>query len=285
MKEFGNVSKRNNDTYVKILNRLQEDVFNGINLFEAVLFTITTIVGIIVFILQILLLDHKESDLYDIMGNVITLIDIPLGVIAATFLSKRNKLAPLLLCIDALFYGSANFIAGNIALGLVNAVATPLLYCYAFIWVWPKEIKDDTTGEIETRKLSIVSGFVVVLSIIIVSVLFGLLLPVIFDNAFTSTTYSDKDQWLNIYKTWFDAFAASLMLMAVISSVYRFRETFFLYLFSNIMKIILFTTTVAIGYPGDSLLLVLALAYFINAIFGILIWNQSEVFKLKKANK
>lgn len=256
-------------TKITLLDKLKKDIIPGINLFEAILFSITTIIGIILFTVPIV---NKGSS--HISQDVITLLDIPLGILAATFLAKRNKLAPLLLAIDAILYGTANFMAGTIALGIVNAIITPVLYLVAYIWIWPKQEKENSNGEINTVKFSLKIGLFVIAGVFVISGIFGGVLPLIFPNSFNHDELNE--QWLNEYKTWFDAFAATLMLCAVIASIFRFREAFYLYLVSNVMKIILFTTTISMGYSSDGLLLLLALAYFINAIFGILIWSDSK---------
>jgi|GEM_PF-3057102 len=112
-----------------ILSRLDKKIFKDFSLFEVVLFTIAVIVGCTVFVVMIFITkENKGTDktkLY--LSYALTLVDIPLGVVAATRLSKKDKYAPLLLAIDALLYGSSNFLVGNYALGVVNAVLTPLL--------------------------------------------------------------------------------------------------------------------------------------------------------------
>lgn len=266
------------NTKITIMEKLKKNVIPGINLFEAILFTITTIIGVVMFIIPLVTDGSKQ-----IVQDVITLLDIPLGILAATFLSKRSKLAPLLLAIDAILYGSANFLAGTIALGIVNAIITPILYLIAYIWIWPKQENEEVKGEIKTVKFSLWMGVLLVVGILLLSGIFGGVLPLIFKDAFIHDEY---EPWLNNYKTWFDAFAATLMLCAVISSMFRLREAFYLYLTSNIMKIILFTTTISLGHTGDGLLLLLAVSYFINAIFGVLIWRDSKEIQLKeKSNK
>lgn len=259
---------------IKFLDKLKREVLPGINLFELVLFSVSTIVGTILFLITLFYLDDSNSSA---LTNLITLIDIPIGVIAATFLAKRSKLAPLLLSIDALLYGGANILAKQFALGLVNFILTPLLYMIAFIWIWPKQSNNDGS-EVITRKFNLKTGILIIGGAILIAVSFGVVLTLI-NNSNNTTELPD---WLFIYSTWFDSFAAAIMLMAVITSILRFRESWYLYFTSNVLKIFLFTALIINGDTSSICLLVLAVTYFINAIFGMMVWRESELFELKK---
>ncbi len=265
------------ETNTTLLHKLKREVIPGINLFELVLFSISSTLGIILFALTLTI--WSDGDNGNTATNIISLIDIPVGVIAATFLAKRSKLAPLLLSIDALLYGGANFISGQFALGTVNFIITPLLYMYAFIWIWPKQ-KNEDTNEVKTRKFNLTTGLLISGLIIFVAVMFGVTMSLLGDH-------SNKDElpnWVFWFSTWFDSFAAALMLAAVIASMFRFRESWYFYFVSNILKIILFTTLVIYGDLGSIELLLLAVTYFINALFGMLIWKESEVVVLKSSD-
>ncbi len=256
-----------------IIKKLKSNVIPGINLFEAILFSTSTTLGIILFILSLTIWSSGGEN--KIVSNLIALIDIPVGVMAATFLSKRHKLAPLLLSIDALLYGSANFLAGQIALGVVNFILTPLIYMIAFFWIWPKQ--KIIEGEVETRKFNLISGLLITGAAILIAVLFGVTLTLI-NGVETRYTWP----WLNGFSIWFDSFAAAIMLMAVITSVMRLRETWYFYFTSNVLKIILFTSLIIYGDLASIELLVIAITYFMNSIFGMFVWKEAEVVNLNK---
>ncbi len=262
------------ETNTTILHKLKREVIPGINLFELVLFSISSTLGIVLFSLTLTI--WSDGDNGNTATNIISLIDIPVGVIAATFLAKRSKLAPLLLSIDALLYGGANFISGQFALGTVNFIITPLLYMYAFVWIWPKQ-KNEDTNEVKTRKFNLTTGLLISGLIIFVAVIFGVTMSLLGDHS----NDGELPNWVFWFSTWFDSFAAALMLAAVIASMFRFRESWYFYFVSNILKIILFTTLVVYGDLGSIELLLLAVTYFINALFGMLIWKESEVVVLK----
>ncbi len=267
------------DTKITVMDRLRKEVIPGINLFELCLFIFATVVGVTLFILSITIWS-ESTDNKDYFGYAIAIIDIPLGVLAATFLSKRHKLAPALLAIDAIFYGTSNFLAGNFALFFVNAVLTPVIYLVAFFVIWPKmDAINKDTNEIETRKLNVNSGLIIAGSAILVAVLFGVSITLIKD---TSTIVDNKTfEYVSI---WFDSFAASLMLMAVIAATLRFREVWYLYFTSNIIKLVLFSWSLALGNMDDLLVLVLAVTYLMNTIFGMLIWKDSENVSKQKGS-
>ncbi len=258
------------ETQVSLINKLQKDVIPGINLFEAVLFSTTTLLGIVLFILSIVgNVNNFEKNWENIVSNVLMLIDIPLGVIAATFLSKRSKIAPILLATDAILYGSANLLNAHYALGLVNIIVIPLILLSSFFFTWNKE----EGKEVETYKLDILTGAILVSGILITSMLMGLFLPLIFYKPIEAST---MPEWLKQYNIWFDSFAASLMIFATIGSVLRYRETWILYMTSNVMKIFLFVVLLATGQGADGMLLLLASAYFINTIFGFIVWSKGK---------
>lgn len=260
---------------VNFLDKLQKDVVPGINLFELILFSVSTTLGVIFFLLTLFLWSANSND---IATNVITLIDIPMGVIAATFLAKRNKLAPLLLSIDALLYGSANIIAHNYSLGFVNFVLTPFLFLLAYFWLW-KSNKNEGTNEVITRKLNLKTGILISALIIMVAVFFGIIMA-----GLGKHTEIDKGMpvWLFWFQIWFDSFSAALMLAAVIASVTRFREVWYFYFTADILKIILFGSLIINGYLANIELLILSLTYFTNSLFGMFIWKDSKVFNLNK---
>ncbi len=259
---------------ITVMDNLKREVIPGINLFELILFSFSTIIGITLFILTITLWSDSENQ--NTISNLIALIDIPIGVIAATFLAKRSKLAPLLLSVGALLYGSANFIAGQFALGFVNFIFTPIIYMVAFIWIWPKQEVD---GEVKTKKFNLTTGLIISGLAIGIAVVFGVVMTLVNGIGYDNTT---MPAWLITFSTWFDSFAAALMLMAVITSVLRFREAWYFYFTSNVLKIILFTSLIIYGDLASLELLVLAITYFINSIFALVIWRESEVVNISK---
>ena len=248
---------------ITILTKLKKPIFKGINLFEIILFSLFSTIGVIIFILSIV--NNSEISLSVKMSYIFTLIDIPLGIIAATSLSKRSKYAPLLLVIDALLYGTSNFLVGNISLGFVNAIITPILWIIAFFYFWKGNMKEEGR-EVETRKLNLKTGFVVVISVVLVATLLAIALHW---NSFKTNNL------INSINVWFDSFAAALMLAAVVMGMLRFREVWYLYLLANILKITLFIVNLSVGNNSDVMLLIMSSAYLTNSIFGLFIWYDS----------
>ncbi len=255
------------ETKVTLLDKLKKDVFPGINLFELILFSISLIFSILFFVLGLLLIDNTNTE---IAVMVIALVDLPIGVIAATFLSKRSKLAPLLLIIDAFMIGTANFLSHQIAIGIVNMVIVPILYFLAMVWIWPKETNEET-NEVVTRKLNLKVGTYLLLLTIIASILFGDVVSRIINN--------DNET----FAIWFDAFAGAITISATIMAVFKFREAWYFYLTLNVIKIVLYTSLIISGKIANVQLLIIAVTYFINALFGLLIWNDSREIELNKS--
>ncbi len=255
-----------------IIIKLQKDIYKGINLFEIVLFSIFSTIAVLVFLYSILSTDKPSAKVQ--ASYIISLIDIPMGIIASTTLSKKSKYSPIFLIIDAFLYGISNFLLDNNALGFVNAIIIPLLWFFAFAYLWKGSVEKETK-KIETRKLNLSTGALLLFSVIVISTSLAL---VMHWNSFNS---NDPIVSLNI---WFDSFAASLMLFAVIMGVLRFREVWYLYLLANILKITLFTINLSTGNSKDAMLLVMSSAYLINAIFGLFVWTDSKKFDNKKDN-
>lgn len=262
----------------KVLTILKRNVFPGINLFELILFIFGTTIGWSLFIWQTTVVYSNGSvEIINTISYVISLIDIPMGILAATWLSKKNKWAPLLLAFDALLYGSANFLAGNIALGVANAIVTPMLWLFAMFYLWPKQNINDN-NEIETRKLNLKTGFSLVGLILIIAISVGLIQLYLTPGL---NELSDQQIFKKI-SIWFDSFAAVIMVSAVVMGVFRFRETWYLYFMANFLKIILFSVALSLGNMEDLLLIVIAIIYFLNAVFGMIIWKSSKQISIKK---
>ncbi len=253
------------DTKITLLDKLKKEVFTGINLFELILFSISLVLSVIFFVVSLLTIESNSSE---IAVMVIALIDLPVGVIAATFLSKRSKLAPLLLIIDAFMIGAANFLSHQYAIGTVNLIAVPILYFIAMVWIWPKETNEET-GEVVTRKLNIKIG----LSILALTIMFAL----IFGDVIARLKSEDAYE----LAIWFDAFAGAITISATVMAVFKFREAWYFYLTLNIIKIVLYSSLVFSGKLANVQLLIIALTYFANALFGLLIWRDSIEVKLK----
>lgn len=257
------------------IKKLKRDVIPGINLFEGVLFTITSTLGIILFILSLTIWSgNAGADWKTNTANLLTLLDIPIGILAATFIAKRHRLGALLLAIDAFLYGTANLLAGQFALAFVNDLVIPFLYLFAFFYLWPKWAKTkESTGEIYTHKMNLKSSLLIVGGVLLFSIAFGIFMPMI------TNSYSTSKGTIDTINVWFGSFAAALMLIATIMVVMRYRENWFLYFISNTVKIILFSTIIITGYDGYQgyyLLLLLAIAYWINSLFGMFVWSEDN---------
>ena len=249
---------------VTIINKLKKEIYKGFTLFELILFTSFSIIGVSVFLFTILSLHDASASIK--VSYAITLVDIPVGIIAATSLSKKSRYAPLLLIFDSLLYGTSNFLVGNYSLGFVNAIATPILLMVAFFFLWKNESKEKNK-EIKTRKLDLKIGILLTFIVIIIATSLAL--------AMHWNSINDDDPIIAL-NVWFDSFAASLMLAAVIMGVFRFREVWYLYLLANVLKIILFTINLSTGNSEDLMLLIMSSAYLINSIFGLFVWYDSK---------
>ncbi len=254
----------------------KKKVFLGINLFEVLLFSFAIIASIIIISFEIYHLEFNDINYYVFSSQIITLIDLPLGIIAAVALSRRWKWSWLLLSIDAVLYGTAALLTSNFSLGIINLI-TPFILSLTLI-TWKGFINEEDDSQIKTRKLGIKEGISLAIIIIGLSILLGY-------GVTSLKQFISSDDGNYFASSLFDASAGILMLFAALMSVFRYRETWYLYLFSNTVKIIFFSILISQGDYGNILLLVIAITYFINAIYGNIIWWFSKKESLIKKDQ
>ncbi len=248
----------------------------GINLFEIILFSLAIITSIVIIALELNKVNFNNINSYVLASQIITLIDLPLGIVAAIALSRKWKWSWLLLSIDAVLYGSASLLTGNFSLGIINLL-TPFIFSLTLI-TWKDFINENDEAQIKTRKLGILEGISLVISIIGLSILLGY-------GVTSLKQVISNDDGNYFISSLFDASAGILMLFAALMSVFRYRETWYLYLFSNTIKIIFFSLLISQGNYENILLLVIAITYFINAIYGNIIWWFSKKEHLIKKDQ
>ncbi len=197
-------------------------------------------------------------------------VDLSIGIIAALSLSRRWKWSWLILAFDAILYGVAMFLTKNYAIGIVNMFLSPIILFFAIL-TW-KDYNTEFEKTIETRKINLTQGFIITFFIFLLTTLIGYI------------TLEITDSKTNIGKTqdWLNAFAASITLFAMIASVFRFRETWYLYFLNNIVKIVLFSLLIWKSYDENIISLILAVTYFLNSLYGMFIWKDGELKNLFK---
>ncbi len=191
-------------------------------------------------------------------------VDLSIGIIAAILLSRRWKWSWLVLAFDAILYGVAMYLTGNYAIGFVNMILSPMILFFALI-TW-KNHKNQFEQTIETRKVNLSQGFIVTFVIFLLTATIG----------FITVQITNSETQIEKSQDWLNAFAASITLFAMIASIFRFRETWYLYFLNNIVKIILFSLLVWKSYDENIISLILASTYFINSIYGMFIWKDGE---------
>ena len=239
------------------MKKLQQKLnqYLGISFFELSLFLVAFITG------TYFTFNNGVSDLawYD----WVLWIDVSLGIVAAIALLKKLSYSWILLSLDAMFYGAAIIGQGIYATGVINFLITPLLLSLTLI-TW-KNHKDPETKLIQTRKLGIKEGLLFSLGVVMITALIGWPLSLLADETL---------KW----RSWVDSFLAALTVGAFTFSVFRYREAWYLFFFSNTVKIIMFTILLVL-YPTEQtspLSLILAITYWLNAIYGMFVWRKSQ---------
>ena len=206
--------------------------------------------------------------------DVIFTIAPVFGISGAMMLTTKSKHAWIPLSIEAVMYGMYTFFAlGSYALGSINMFLAPLILVWSH-FSWTKHSKKGATT-IETRKLNAVEGASVTVGIFAVASALAAMFIYVDPNG-------DPTNWIS----WIDGLMGAVMLFGYLASALRYRETWYIFFASNVIKII--TWTIAIAMAQDmgtvaaySTSLTLAIVYFINASFGLIIWQKGKREKLK----
>jgi nicotinamide mononucleotide transporter len=179
-------------------------------------------------------------------------------------------------------YGAVTFSNGALALGSLNLFVIPVLLAFSNI-TW-KNHKSKGDYKLETRKLNKQDGTIVIAAVIMLTAMLGTIL------VYADPT-SSPDNWLS----WVDGLMASIGLFAFVLSILRYRETWYLFMMSNVVKIIVWTLLiVGVGQSAevtaDNLasnvqLLTLAVIYLLNSIYGMIIWKHGKEEPLSDIRK
>ena len=171
-------------------------------------------------------------------------------------------------------YGMYTFFAlGSYALGSINMFIAPLILVWSH-FSWRNHTKKGE-NTIDTRKLNAVEGASVTVGIFAVASALAAMFIYVDPNG-------DPTNWIS----WIDGLMGAVMLFGYLASALRYRETWYIFFASNVIKII--TWTIAIALAQDmgtvaaySTSLTLAIVYFVNASFGLIIWQKGKQQKLK----
>lgn len=205
-----------------------------------------------------------------------------LGIVGALMLSTKNKHAWIVLLVEAILYGANSFFAfGSYALGSINMFIVPIILVISHFFSWRRNSLGTT---LETKKLGGKDIAIVISGVLVLTGSLGSLFVFGMPNNIASP---------NTWTGWIDALMGSIMAIAFILSALRFRETFIVFLISNIVKV--FAWTIALHWNGSSSsfeagagvgayagALALAWIYLLNAIFGLMIWKKSQKVGLIK---
>lgn len=293
---------------------LRTEILPGMTLFSLILLIIAGTIGVILSIISIvdivqegfgedeaMVLGFIPQDVSNLISTIIMLIDIPLGLLVASLLSNRSKWAPFGMGGETVFYAFSILLSQNWALFIANGIYTPLIWIYGyFLWnredVQKSSSESTITNEVKTKKLTLWSGVFIVGIVMLISIMFGALLPLALPqffvgtksfmmenplgghgyNAFIVDPTSDVPSWFAWFQIWLDAFLAAVAIVATTMAVFRYAETWMLFFISNLFKLILFGVTIAVTNTASAMMFVMAAAYFANAIYGMIVWKDSE---------
>ncbi len=195
-------------------------------------------------------------------------VDIIVGILGAILLAKKNRYAWIVLTLDAMLYGSSFIGQGIIATGALNLFVVPVIIV-ASAFTWKNNLQEGNENHIKTKKLSLKEGIIIFIIIILGILLVGMNLNYFFGDTTSAHPWS----------AWVDASITIIMLFAFLFSTFRYREAWYLFLFSNVLKIIMFSILLSNFGKTENispLSLILAVTYAINGIYALYLWKDSQ---------
>lgn len=250
---------------------------NKVNIADIIIFLIIGVGGTIFNIYQASTMNWS-SGWEDILGFIIGWIALYFGVFGALALSKKSKHSWWILLIEAMLYGVYLCLISTWATGILNAVIIPLILLFSHFVLW-KKTNTANEKKLETRKFTLKNGLIIVSGTLILSVAISGLLILIGVNE-----SKDWPKWLWYMNIWMDGMIASIGFFAFLLIMLRFKENFFLFLLSNILKLVLFIATISVIKDMSYVLsIIFAAGYLLNALYGIYIWNNGKLEKSLKS--
>ena len=213
-------------------------------------------------------IENPNLDGWEILSAISGWIALYFGIIAVAVLNKKWKWSWVLLFIEAIFLGIMMMSLGVWGVGILNFVVIPIILLMSHFITWKKEASEN---KIKTKQLKIIDGLIITATLVIVAFVISSLILLINPN-------SDKDwaTWIKITNGLMDGAITTIGLFAFIGIYLKYRETFYLFFMSNVLKIILFSIMIAFTNEPMIISLILASVYLANSIYGMIAWQAHK---------
>lgn len=206
-----------------------------------------TIITIICFLLSLItgILSH------DVIIGGSTLFT---ALLCAYFSSEGKRVSYILGLINYLLIGYVSFKNHLYGLFIFGVIICPIIQIQGYI-SWSKNL--DENKSVKVREFTLRNSIIITLSCIIGSLVLSYLLTLIPGQRIA----------------FMDAASNTLNLCAVVLSILRFKECWWIWLINNIVDLSIWLITFISKGEGSFMLLLAAIAYLVINIYGIIKWN------------
>lgn len=251
--------------------------FKSYSLFHKIFFVVFIVLNIVIFFVPA----FQAGSLSPVLTvlSIAGIISTISGLLAGIYTARAEVAAYVWGVVNVCFYIFISLSRHMYAEVILYTVYMLPMNIYGY-FAWKKSAKstehNDTTGStIEIRSLKKVTWIYIVIFVIVVWACYGAFvyyLPDIFKSVFGTTIAPDKTFFV-------DSFTATITICAVIISTKRFKETWYFWLLSDSVGILLYV--MSIFESGQFSFTALSGAimwtqFTVNAIYGIFMWKKLE---------
>lgn len=205
-----------------------------------IIITICTIISLITGIIS--------NDL--VIGGTILLT----GLLCAYFTSAGKRISFVLGLINYLLMGYVSLKNNLYGIFFFYLFVFSPLQVQGFV-TWNKNLNED--NNVKVREFTLKNSIIIILSCLIGSVILGYLLTLI------------PNQRL----AFMDSTSNCINLCGVILMILRFKESWWLWLFNNVIDLTIWLITFLNNGEGSFMMLLVSLGYLLLNVYGIIKWN------------
>lgn len=176
------------------------------------------------------------------------------ALLCAYFSSEGKRISYFLGLINYLLIGYVSFKNHLYGLFIFGVIICPIIQIQGYI-SWGKNL--DENKNVKVREFTLRNSIIITLSCVLGSLILSYLLTLIPSQRIA----------------FMDAASNTLNLCAVVLSILRFKECWWIWLINNVVDLSIWLITFISKGEGSFMLLLTAIAYLVINIYGIIKWN------------
>lgn len=245
--------------YIDTVNRS----LKGLNTFEIFLMASIIVLAIMSFIIK------GEFGI----NNFIACVSAVIGVFCVV-LGAKGSMANWIFGIIECFLYTYISISGHIYGDALQRILYTLPMQFIGWYLWSKREKDDESTQIQTRYMSWATRLVYLSVTVLMVLALGYFLMYAgphLTNFFEYMHFRVQSNYASVSQLWLDATTTVLAIVAMYISVKAYVEQWYIWLFINIMTILIWVQS-----DTDFSFMVIAKysVYLLNSFYGIYMWNK-----------